>query len=123
MALIRGLGIPRTTTVLSALWPAQHVIMDWRTLSAALALSGARLGWNQSLVDPTSTTRADKSWATYAWYWRTVASCADQVGKPPVDVERALWHVGRPAPGVTWAAYAELLGQDLARWPNGQGPR
>lgn len=81
MALIRGLGIPRTTTVLSALWPGQHVIMDWRALSAALALSGARLGWDQSLVDPTSTTRAAMSWASYDWYLRMVAGCADQVGK------------------------------------------
>ena len=32
---IHGLGISRTTAVLSALWPGQHSIMDWRTLSGA----------------------------------------------------------------------------------------
>lgn len=115
-ARVRGLGIPRTTTVLSALWPGQHVIMDWRTLSAAIALNGARLGWEQSLVDPTSTAPADKSWANYNWYRRAVLGCAARVGKSAVEVERALWQIGREVPSITWAAYAQLLEQDLARW-------
>jgi hypothetical protein len=36
---IRGLAVPRTTTVLSALWPGRHLIADWRALSAAAALA------------------------------------------------------------------------------------
>jgi hypothetical protein len=116
-ARIDGLAIPRTTTVLSALWPGQHIIMDWRSLSAALALTGARLGWDQSLVDPASTTPASMSWPSYEWYRGAVAGCAARVGKSPVDVERVLWQVGREAPGITWAAYAELIEQDLAHWP------
>jgi hypothetical protein len=123
MVLIRGLGIPRTTTVLSALWPGQHVIMDWRALSASLALSGARLGWDQSLVGPASTTRAEASWTSYDWYRRAVVCCADRVGRSPVDLERALWQVGREAPGLTWEVYAELLEHDLAHWPRDAGPR
>lgn len=116
-ARIRGLGIRRTATVLSALWPGQHIIMDWRTLSAAVALTGARLGWDQSLVDPASTTRVNVSWLSYDWYRRAVTDCAARVGKSPIDVERALWQIGREAPGIPWAAYAELLEQDLARLP------
>ncbi|MGE5292700.1 MAG: hypothetical protein ACM3ML_37020 [Micromonosporaceae bacterium] len=112
---IRGLGVARTTTILSALWPGQHVMMDWRTLSAALALTGARLGWDQTLVDPASIAPADSSWPNYEWYRRSVLDCATRVGKSAVEVERALWQVGREAPGTTWAAYAQLLEQELAR--------
>lgn len=41
---ISGLGVSRTTTALSALWPGRHVIADWRAASAAAALIGARHG-------------------------------------------------------------------------------
>ena len=41
---ISGLGVSRTTTALSALWPGRHVIVDWRAASAAAALIGARHG-------------------------------------------------------------------------------
>lgn len=113
---IQGLGIARTTTVLSALWPGRHVIIDWRALSAALALAGARLGWDQSLVSPTSTAPADVSWESYAWYRDAVVECADQVGKRPLEVERALWQVAEEAPGITWAQYAERLEHRIDGW-------
>ena len=82
----------------------------------SLALTGTRVGWDQSLVDPADNTRANKSCASYDWYRRAVAECAVRVGKSPVDVDRALWQVSREARGITWARYAKLLEQDLARW-------
>jgi hypothetical protein len=63
-----GLREPRATTLLSALWPGRHVVMDWRAPSAAVALAGARLGWDQSLAGPDSTERAERSWESYTWY-------------------------------------------------------
>jgi hypothetical protein len=49
---ISGLGVSRTTTALSALWPGRHVIIDWRAASAAAALTGARHGWSLVPVRP-----------------------------------------------------------------------
>jgi hypothetical protein len=112
-ASIIGLGIPRTTTVLSALWPHRHVIMDWRSLSAALALAGSRLGWEKSRVDPLSTAPAEKTWENYHWYRTAVVECAGS-HRPPVDVERALYRLAQRAPGITWEAYAALLEQRIA---------
>ena len=33
----RGMRVPRTSALLAALWPAHHVIVDWRSLSSAFA--------------------------------------------------------------------------------------
>lgn len=95
---VRGLGIPRTTALLSALWPGRHVIMDWRALSAALALTGARQGWDRSLADPASTKPAVRSWASYSWYRTQVIQCAEGAGRSPLSVERALYQLGRKNP-------------------------
>jgi hypothetical protein len=111
---ISGLGIPRTTTVLAALWPRQHVIMDWRALSAALALAGSRLGWEMSRVDPLSTAPAEKTWQNYDWYRKAVIECAERLHRPPVDVERALYRLAQWTPKITWEAYADLLEEEIA---------
>lgn len=113
LSQLKGLREPRATTVLSALWPGRHIVMDWRALSAALALAGARLGWDSSAVDPGSTRRAIDSWKSYAWYRETVLKAASQVGEPPVIVERALWRVGRKARGMTWTKYADQVEERL----------
>jgi hypothetical protein len=54
---MRGLAVPRTTAVLSALWPGRHLIADWRALSAATALIGARNGWAHAPVNPSAQSR------------------------------------------------------------------
>jgi hypothetical protein len=118
---LKGLREPRATTVLSALWPGRHIIMDWRALSAALALAGARLGWSSSAVDPSSTRRAKDSWESYAWYRDTVLRAASQAEERPLIVERALWRVGRKAPGMTWAKYASQVEERLQQLAQDQG--
>jgi hypothetical protein len=111
---VRGLGVARTTTVLSALWPGRHVIADWRALSAAAALIGARKGWSGVPVEPNRTDRLDVDWKTYSWYRRAVLECAAQERLQPVCVERALYRLGVPMPGVTWIDYASRIEERLA---------
>jgi hypothetical protein len=110
---LQGLWVPRASTALSALWPSRHIIMDWRALSAALALSGVRLGWDDTPVTPDSIRPATNSWESYAWYRDAVLQAARQTGEQPVKVERTLWKVGHKAPRITWAEYAEQVERNL----------
>jgi hypothetical protein len=72
---LSGLGVPRTTTVLSALWPGRHVIADWHALSAAVALVGVRNGWGHVPVEPNRADRLRVGWEIYSWYrrWSLIA--------------------------------------------------
>ncbi len=115
---MRGIAVPRATTVLSALWPGRHVIADWRALSAAAALVGARDGWDHSPVDSQGTDPLRVDWATYSWYRKAVLDCAAQEGLLPIQVERALYVLGDAMPGVTWAAYASRIEARLASMGN-----
>jgi hypothetical protein len=112
---MRGLAAPRTSTVLSALWPGRHLIADWRALSAAAALVGARDGWDHNPVEPESTDQLPVDWDTYAWYRQAALACAAREGLQPIQVERALYALGDAMPGATWAAYAARIEEQLAR--------
>lgn len=106
---LTGLSVPRTTTVLAALWPDRHVIIDWRALSAAIGLAGGRCGREGLPVEPDSTDRAEMSWQNYGWYRGAVLDCAAQIHLPPVAVERALYKLGDECPGISWAAYGQRI--------------
>jgi hypothetical protein len=112
---IRGLAVPRTTTVLSALWPGRHLIADWRSLSAAAALVGARNGWAHAPVEPERTDQARVDWENYSWYRRTALECASQEGLHLIQVERVLYTLGDAMPEATWTAYASQIEERLAR--------
>jgi hypothetical protein len=113
-----GIAVPRATTVLSALWPGCHVIADWRALSAAAALAGARDGWDQVPVEPQGTDPLRPEWDTYPWYRGAVLGCAAHEDLLPIQVERALYTLGDAKPGATWAAYASWLEERLASMGN-----
>jgi hypothetical protein len=81
---MRGIAVPRATTVLSALWPGRHVIVDWRALSAAAALAGARNGWDGAPVGPERADPLRVDWDTYYWYRKAVLDCAAQEGLLPI---------------------------------------
>jgi len=116
LSCMHGIAVPRATTILSALWPGCHVIADWRALSAAAALTGARHGWDQvrDLVKPDSTDPLQVNWDTYPWYRKATIDCAARVGLHPIRVERALYTLGDAMPGATWAAYASWIEERLA---------
>ena len=110
---MHGIAVSRATTVLSALWPGRHVIADWRALSAAAALAGARDGWDQVPVEPDGTDPLEVKWDTYPWYREAVLDCAAEEGLLPVQVERALYTLGDAMPGATWAVYASWIEERL----------
>ena len=112
---IRGLAVPRTTTVLSAIWPGRHLIADWRALSAAAALVGVRNGWAHTPVMPAHTDQVRVDWETYSWYRRAALECARQEGLHLIQVERVLYTLGNAMPGATWAAYSSQIEERLAR--------
>jgi hypothetical protein len=111
---MRGLAVPRTTAVLSALWPGHHLIADWRALSAAAALAGVRNGWAHAPVEPQRTDQLPVNWETYSWYRQTALECANREGAQLIQVERALYTLGNAMPGATWAVYASQIEEGLA---------
>ena len=115
---MHGIAVPRATTVLSALWPGRHVIADWRAMSAAAALVGARDGWDRVPVEPQGTDPFQVNWDTYLWYRKAVLDCAAEEGLLPIQVERALYTLGDPMPCASWAAYASWIEERLAGMGN-----
>lgn len=124
---ISGLGVARASTVLAALWPARHAIIDRRSLWAAFALAGPVSGWKPPLPDPDATTGGQIDWPRYGWYRDRVLATASAIQGAPVDVERGLYQLGRrlgTESGRTWLSYAteansklEKLVESLAHEP------
>jgi hypothetical protein len=111
---MRGLAVPRTTAILSALWPGRHLIADWRALSAAAALIGARNGWAHAPVEPERADQVRVDWDTYSWYCQAALECASQEGLLLIELERVLYKLGDAMPGATWTAYASQIQDRLA---------
>lgn len=118
---VRGLGVPTATTLLSALWPGAHVIIDVRDLTATVGLNldevvGNR--WVRQLQDP---VRVRASWGWYEWLQPKVIAKAHNV--EPVAVERSLYEldarVKRPAKPekLTWAQYVKAVDAILLAIP------
>lgn len=85
---IAGLAVPTATTLLSALWPMDHAIIDRRDIGAAISLAaGDRLRAN-GLDD---ARRPDIGWPLYRWFRKTVTLTASGTGRTPVAVERSLY--------------------------------
>ena len=89
-----GVGVPTATTLLSALFPCSHVIIDTRATRAAIGVGvGAR--WDVTGLNdhelPDVAKRASY-WQLYTeWYRPLVLATADALGCEPVSVERALY--------------------------------
>jgi hypothetical protein len=112
---VPGLGVPTATTLLSALWPGHHVIIDIRDSRASVGIS-ADAGWDaQRLGDcdlPDRTTDG-KYWEFYEWFLPVIVATAG-THSAPVEVERALYALDmwtrRVLPAErqwTWTRYRE----------------
>jgi hypothetical protein len=99
LTLVDGLGVPTATTLLSALWPSYHVIIDVRAFRAAVGLS-ASVGWAVSGLDNSDLpvrSPAEMYWQIYCeWYQPTVLRTANKLECPAVIVERALFCLDGP---------------------------
>lgn len=107
LKLISTTGIQAATasTILAALWPSSHVIIDRLAFPVAIALSGLRHGWPVIGVGPLGgawpENVAEDSRVTYPvnlkfypWYRAAVVNTAIDQQRQPVEVERCLYLIG-----------------------------
>ncbi len=113
---IPGAGVATTTTLLSALWPGDHIVFDWRVHAAANALRiGAAMEPTPG-VTPESTVGATETFEDYRLVRKWVVKTAMRVGAKPVDIERALYRLSQGVPdepGRTWMQYATAVAERL----------
>lgn len=116
---VKGLGVATSTTLLSALWPGAHVIVDRRDLNAAIALNLAQTV-DQWGIDPDSSKGIQVSWDWYQWLRERLLSKAEELraADPEIrldEVERALYTLDGRVERVkgeqsyTWSEYAAAL--------------
>lgn len=109
-----GIALATTTTLLSALWPEDHFIFDWRVQAAADAL---RI---HADLEPTPKTQREIS--TKKWQRPTfedygmVRSWLKTIGCPLRTSERALYRLSQGVPtvsGRSWSDYATAVATRL----------
>jgi hypothetical protein len=92
---IEGLAVPTASTLLAAIWPREHIIIDRRDLTAAVGLGAGEL-WTVDGLDEAYLPRRDSHdlyWKLYGeWFRDTVLITADTDRKPG-QVERALYRL------------------------------
>ena len=121
---IVGLGVPTASTMLSALWPGSHVIVDRRAACAAIGISAGAL-WDVSALEDAELPdlhTTDSYWQFYAdWYQPAVLATAESVGCEPVAVERALFCLdprvrpSLPKTSWVWTDYRTRARQTITR--------
>jgi hypothetical protein len=109
---LHGAAAATTTTVLAALWPDRHHILDWRVLAAVAGL-GVVAGGDSDLR-LVASNRRDQLLPTveqYSMVRPLLVRLADEAGLPLRTVERALYLMSRSVQGkgMTWAEYGEAL--------------
>ncbi len=89
------MGVATATTLLSALWPGDHIILDIRALGALIGVTGiSGKGWYAARVGEGSETRKGLDsidWNDYAWYRAVILAESRALNTFPVNVERALF--------------------------------
>lgn len=123
---IQGLQVATATTLLSALWPGSHVIIDIRVLNSTTALNMDEVmsrGW----LTPESTESLSVTWDRYDWVRTMLLGKAAELRNggadvEPVQLERALYTLDQKVPRPkkdeplrTWQDYADALGEVLAK--------
>jgi hypothetical protein len=114
---LEGLGVPTATTVLSALWPDDHAIIDRRDTTAATALGAPQLWDRLDYAKPTDNLSHTEYWRLYGWFRRAVLATAKREGCKPVCVERALFvldrHTKTRLRGGSWEEYRAEMEHQL----------
>jgi len=123
---VEGFGVPTTSTLLSALWPDYHVVIDRFAFRSAVALraSAGRISregrTGEVGPDDTKALGDEVTWPDYDDYRRWVWCTAAAMGRNPVMVERFLYLVRvDDSPGRSWARYGEDLRRKAEKGPNG----
>jgi hypothetical protein len=117
---IHGFDVPTATTLLSAVWPGRHVIIDRRDIVAAVGLTTTAWdsrGYEDAKLPPRKPYYA--YWDLYEWLLPVIRATA--VGVSPVEVERALYVLDikvrkllPPKEYWHWSRYTEIAAGILA---------
>lgn len=114
---VTGLGLATTTTLLSALWPRHHAVMDIRTLGAVCAL--VRDDPGNPVHDRGAVRPVVSDWTAYDFYrghLRDTAHAYAREGISLLMVERALFMLTELVPlasGRSWETFARELESHL----------
>ncbi|HVX21285.1 MAG TPA: hypothetical protein VHB02_08055 [Acidimicrobiales bacterium] len=90
LTAIPGIGVPTATTLLSALWPGHHVIIDRRDVTAAVGL-GPGSGWLGAPFDG-AWLPDSLAWDWYEWLRSSIRATP---GFTMVEIERSLYQLDR----------------------------
>jgi hypothetical protein len=107
-----GAAAATTTTILAALWPDSHHILDWRVLAAVTGLGIVAGGdENLGLAEAGSRTQLQPTLEQYAQVRALLARAANRIGVPVTTLERALYLMSTvvQGKGMTWAEYGTAL--------------
>ncbi len=106
----QGMGVPTASTLLTALWPEDHIIIDRRALAALFAVHPEGWAYLKELHAHEYTTDAwvHPSWRDYVWY-RDKLTEIDPIERQ--SIERALYALDRRVSkkGQGWDDYQQLL--------------
>ena len=107
---LHGAATATTTTLLSALWPERHHVLDWRVLAAVAGLDAIG-GSNLGLVEPGSRRSILPTLDLYCQVRKLLIQLADDADLPVSTVERALYVISRGVrgKGMTWTEYGSAL--------------
>ena len=88
--LTRGLSsVPTGSTILSALWPGVHIIMDRRDFAVTVGLLASK---GASIVPAGSAASLyAANWAEYRWFRSLITGEASRLKLPAMTLERALY--------------------------------
>jgi hypothetical protein len=120
MEAVQGLTVTTTTTLLAALWPHTHAILDnldAGTVMGLQALDGRGKPWGDVTVAGLNSMWRDvvtgtKTWPDYEWFRGTLHKTVEQPGFNSrsvglLDVERSLYLIGGRAAGYNATQWSE----------------
>ena len=119
---LKGAAVPTVTTLLAALWPDSHHILDWRVLAAVAGLGVVAGGQSDlGLAEPGGHGQACLNLDNYAKVRVLLRDIAGQHELPLSTVERALYKLSTTVhgKGKTWEQYGAALHHNLGRSPSG----
>jgi hypothetical protein len=109
---LSGAATATTTTMLAALWPESHHILDWRVLAAVAGLGVVDGGDSDlGLVTSSGQNQLEPTLERYAGVRTLLNRLAAEASLPVRTLERALYRMTQnvQGKGMTWAQYGNAL--------------
>lgn len=96
---IKGLATPSLTTLLAALWPDRHAILDRKTLRSIIGMAGSQNDWHETISSEEKVSyNLSPRFDQYKWYRSHLLNTAARFGIAAqsidlIDLERALFEL------------------------------